>query len=227
VPQEKYNMSDTIISNTTNEPSPSDALDQIRPEMAALEESKLHPIKLDSLQATGTVRGSLSRIMQCRAQLVQEVPKFDISKLDKLGLYALALVHAQTVYNIAYRPPEALAALGEEVTQLREQLLSDVTALVNRGLINGGPLDVLKGPSGYRNASSDLMTLALMIRTNWSTISSKSCVTESELERADKVSVELLDAVGIREQNPTRLATVALERQQAYTLFMDAYDQVR
>jgi hypothetical protein len=220
-------MSDTTISITNNEPSPHDALEQIRPEIAALDESKLHPIKLETLLATGTVRGSLPKIMQYRAQLIQEVPKFDISKLDKLGLYALALVHTQTAYTVAYRPPEALAALGDEVTQLREQLLSDATALVNRGLLNGGPLDVLKGPSGYRNAASDLMALALLLRTNWSAISSKSCVSEVELDRADKISIELLDAVGTREQNPVRLATVALERQKAYTLFMDAYDQVR
>jgi hypothetical protein len=48
-----------------------------------------------------------------------------------------------------------------------------------------------------------------------------------ELNRAQNLGVELNIDIGQRNQAPAAVATVALERQQAFTLFVRAYDQIR
>lgn len=220
-------MSDVITTNSVKLPRLREALDRVRPEMAALGESKTKPINLDIQSATATVRGSLAEIMLMRPQIVAQVPGVDISQLDNLETYALALLQANATHLVSTSPPEALAGLAEEGTKLRATLLSDATALANRGIINNASLDNLKGPMGYRNLSSDILALATLLRSNWSAIASKSCVTEAELDRAEVVADQLNEAYGIHDQGPAAVATYALERQQAYTLFVNAYDQVR
>lgn len=214
-------------NNSAQLPRLREALERVRPEMAALDASKLKPINLDIQSATATVRGSLAEILLVRPQIVAQVPGFDISQLDKLETYALALLQANATHLVSTSPPEALASLAEEGAKLRTTLLSDATALANRRIINDASLDNLKGPVGYRNLSSDILSLATLLRGNWSVIASKSCVTEAELDRAEVVADQLNEAYGIHEQGPAALATYALERQQAYTLFVNAYDQVR
>lgn len=217
-------MSDIAI---TNQPQLRDALEQIRPEMRALSTDDLVPINLDPVVATGIARGSLPRIMKYREQLVAEIPKFDLSSLDKLGTYALALIQAHTAYGIATTPPEVLASLAEEATKLRDLLYSDAAALGKRGLLNPAPLNDLKGVAGYRNTATDVLGLALLLRNHWDRIAAKTCVTLAELDRAEVVGQQLLDAVGIREQSPAKVEQATIERHQAYTLFVNAYDQVR
>jgi hypothetical protein len=217
----------TNTTNTTNSPRLREALERVRPEMAALDESKLSPINVDIQTATATVRGSLAEIQQMRPRIVAEVPSFDIAHLDNLETYALAVLHANALHLVSTSPPEALVGLAEEGTKIRSTLLSDATALVNRGIINGASIEKLKGTTGYRNLSSDLLSLSTLLRNYWNVISSKSCVTEAEIDQAEVVAVRINEAYGIHEQGPAALATYALQRQQAYTLFVNAYDQVR
>jgi hypothetical protein len=195
--------------------------------MTAIPTTKLLQINLDPVVAVGIARGSLPRLMKYRDQLVKEVPKFDLVNLDKLGVYALGFLQTHTAYGIATLPPEDLARLAEEASTLQGLLFSDASALAKRGLLNSAPLNDLRGPTGYRNVAMDVLGLALLLRNNWDTISSKTCVTLSELDRAEVVGQQLLDAVCLREQSPTKIAQATLERQQAYTLFVNAYDQVR
>lgn len=220
-------MSDIANSSSSSQPLLRSALDRIRPQMAALSVGELLQINLDPVAAAGIARGSLARIMKYREQLAAEVPKFELSSIDQLDVYTLALLQAQTAYGIATAPPEILTSLAEEATNLRDVLYSDASALAKRGLLNSAPLAELKGPAGYRNIAMDVLGLALLLRNNWDRIAAKTCVTLSELDRAEIVGQQLIDAVSIREQSPTKLAQVTLERQQVYTLFVNAYDQVR
>jgi hypothetical protein len=56
--------------------------------MSALSSTVLLQINLDPVTATGIARGSLSRLMKYRDKLASDVPKFELSNLDKLGIYA-------------------------------------------------------------------------------------------------------------------------------------------
>jgi hypothetical protein len=203
------------------------ALEQVRPELAQYTAEKLHTINLDPVAIATTVWGALPGIIALRPEIVSGVPTFDIKILDKLETYASALVHANALHVTATLPPEVIASLAEEALQLRDVLISDVTALGKHGLINATFLHQLKGPQGYRNIAGDVVSIVTVIQTNWAKVSSRIGITEEELKHAKNVALKLMRAIGAREQAPSVTASVALERQQAYSLFIDAYDEVR
>lgn len=219
-------MPETTESNQVQQPRLREALVKVRPEMAALEQKDLLQIQVDPMTAVTTARGALAQIRAFRSLLLQ-LPEFEIKNLDNLELYASATIQTQSVFLGASAPPEHFQELVAEATELRELLLSDATALAHRGIINGSRLGDLKGAVGYRNVASDLLTLGNMIRADWSRVAAKSGVTEAELDRAEVVGDQLLNDIGVKQLAPAAIAAVALERQQAYTLFMNAYDQVR
>jgi hypothetical protein len=219
-------MSESTNTNPVARPRLRESLDKVRPEMVALEQNDLLQINVDPLAAVATARGALAQILTLRSQM-QALSGFDIRQLDNLELYALATMQAQTIYLGASAPPQRFQELVAEATDLREQLLADATALATRGHVSGTKLGTLKGAVGYRNVASDLLTLTNMIRGNWDTVSGKTGVTEVELDRAEVVGDQLINDIGVRELAPAAVAAVALERQQAFTLFATAYDQVR
>ena len=67
----------------------------------------------------------------------------------------------------------------------------------------------------------------LSFRNNWDRIGTKTAITMAELDQAEEISRKLVAAVGAREQAPAVLAEVAVQRQRMFTLFVEAYDQVR
>jgi hypothetical protein len=88
----------------------------------------------------------------------------------------------------------------DAASALREQLLSDATALARRGLIAEQALGSLKGPIGHRNLAFDLSALSSVLRESWSKLEGKTAIVPSELEQARFFADQLLTAVGLREQ---------------------------
>ncbi|HEY5961308.1 MAG TPA: hypothetical protein VIV60_32345 [Polyangiaceae bacterium] len=219
-------MAEVNVTTKVSHPRLREAVEKVRPEMVALDQDRLLRVNLDPLAAASTVRGALPQIVPYRVQL-EALPGFDIKWLDNLELYSLASTQTQTVFQGASQPPEQINQLVDEATVLREQLLSDATALARRGLISSAKLGLLKGSHGFRNVASDVLTLANMIRGNWKNVVGKTGVTEAELDRAEILGDQLINDIGVREQAPATQADVARERQQAYTLLVRGYDQVR
>jgi hypothetical protein len=201
-------------------------MDEVRPLCQKLQRDELDQVTIDPLAATSTARGALPQIMKYYDRIIA-LPEFDRKNVDLLDTYARATHYAHNEYLAASSPPERFDALVEECTELRELLLMDATAAAKRDLIAEQPLLGLKGKTGYKNVASDLMTLCIMLRGAWPQLVGKTAVTEAELERAEILSDRLVNDVGLREQAGASINQVALERQQAFTLFVSAYDQVR
>lgn len=202
------------------------AYQQVLPEAAALKEAELLNINIDVTAAVATATGALPEIMALRERSTK-LGELDIQAFDKLGTYALALMHAQGEYVAASMPPEELLALNDKGNVLRDLLHSDATALAKRGLMNGARLSGFKIMPGYKVLAEDLVGLSSLLRHSWSSIENKTAITLAELDEAEVLSDKLLSAVGAREQAPAVLAEVAQQRQRLFTLFVNAYDQVR
>src|SRR5512147_1513801 len=220
-------MSNATINDSNNIPKFRAAYQQIADEIAAVPDDELQQISVDILAVTTKVMGALPEIMALRPQFVSHLPLFDIQKFDKLETYTLAANHAHTQFLGADTPAEAIPELSEQATSTRELLLSDASALAKRGYLNPAKLQELKGANGHRNTASDVLTLAGILRDNWSKISGKTGVALEELDAAESLGYRLLNAVGFREQGPSTIAAVSLTRHRAYSLFVTAYDQVR
>jgi hypothetical protein len=194
---------------------------------AALAETDLAPINLDVQVALTSVLGTIPRVLEFRSAIAQSLPKFALEQIDNLKTYAEALAFAQTAYLAASSPIEELPALQARAMEIRDLLLTDVTALAKRGLLDGKPLDELKRGPGYLNTSSDLGVLVRMLRERWSTISSKTAVQAAELDEAEQLFEQITSAYGERTQNPASVAAASDDRHRAYTLLLNAYDEAR
>lgn len=221
-------MSDVNTKNTTPQRQPRlrAALEQVRGQMAILEPNDLQPITIDPLTAVSTARGALPQLMKLRDQMVA-LPGFDAKNIDDLETLAIAAQATQSILLAADTPPERFSELIADATELRQRLYNDALALAQRGLISETPLQALKGPVGFRNVASDLGTLAMILRGAGSRIEGKACVTEEALDQAEIYSEEVIADLGLKNNAPATVAGVVLERQQAFTLFINAYDQVR
>ena len=111
--------------------------------------------------------------------------------------------------------------------QMRETFVTDLNALVRRGLVGSDRVGELKVPNGYRAVADDLFSLVNILRSSWDAIQGKTAISEEELTEAELLASRLIDTVGQRDEAPQTIAEAALRRQRAYTLLMNAYDDVR
>ena len=132
--------------------------------------------------------------------MVAELPQLGHASIDKLAQYAMAASFAHTAHLVATRPQDHVRAIYDEATQMRDVLVTDASALAKRGLIPAETLAPLKGSIGFKNVQADLQMLVHVFKAHWTAISGKCAVTETELERANKLVSWLIQAVGLKEQ---------------------------
>jgi len=204
-----------------------DALERLQPRMAGLTKVQLLAINLDPLAAVAVARGALPGLLALRPRLAGAFTEFDVTNLDFLELYALALIQAETIHRGIVAKPQTLAALTSEALELRSQLIVDAKILVQRGLIPAMRLSKLKGPNGSRNTACDLLTLAALLRDCWSSIANRTATRMTDLERAEALGDDLISAIALRDQSTAKAVESADRRQRAYTLFVSAYDELR
>lgn len=204
-----------------------EAFQRCLPEIQALSANDLLPINVDIPTAVTTAVGALPEILNFRARILNELPQFDLTMLESLEMYTLATGQAHALYLAASTPPEHLTKLADEGAALRDTLFTDATALAKRGLLSGDRLGESRVSTGYKNVAFDLLGLSAMMRQNWQTITMRTAVQLSELDRAEWIAEQIISEVGAREQAPQSAAETSQQRQRAFTLFARAYDQVR
>ena len=198
-------------------------LDAIR----AVPEARYALIIVDVPSMVTTLLGAWKEIRPLRGELITHLPTFEIGLFDKLEPYTLALGHAQTAYQTANEPPASLIELGNTVLKTREVLVAEVTLLTARGLVDAVVLNELKGTNGYKNTAFDVFALSNILKNRWSVISTRTHVTREELDEAENQADLLLTRYGEREQAPVVAAQTVRDRQAAYTLVMEIYEEVR
>ncbi len=204
-----------------------DVFERLKPEMAALDVEQLLPVKLDLSGAVATVLGALPEMQALRAQIVKELPLFDVERFDRLKDYALALGYAHARYLSATQPPDDLDELATEVVETRERLLAEVKALVQHGIVSDPRLAQLKGAKGYKNVATDLMILTNALREVWPRVEGKIFTTASDLDGALKAASRLLRVVDLRERAPAQVADAMDQRTRAFTLLAIVYEDAR
>jgi hypothetical protein len=225
-------MADSVseaVPVSSNEPQMSSpaAYERLLPEIRAVSEELLVHINLDVLVVVTTLLGALPELRALRPRIVAELPQFDLERFDKLELMARALSHAHAQFVAATKPLEALPAVVEEATKLREVLYPDALALSNRGLLDGSKFKDVKRTTGHRALALDLQVLSLTMKEQWSRIAAKTAVSPEELERAVELADRLQLAVGLREQGPTGVEQTTSIRSRAFSLFVRNYDEAR
>jgi hypothetical protein len=223
--------SPTTSPATTADSSPTlhryrEAYERAAPSAQALKAEDLITINIDVPTAVTTAVGALPQIMTFRDQAAA-LNGFDVSAFDQLETYTMATGVAHTLYMGASAGPEQLVQLNELAMQLRNTLYADAVALATRGLISGDRIGEFKANIGYKNLAFDLMALSGVIRQSWDKITGRTAITLNDLDQADLLYDQIVSAVGTREQAPVVAAESSTKRQRHFTLFVNAYDQVR
>ncbi len=173
-----------------------------------------------------TILGALPEIMALRPEIAK-LPQIDQKLVDGLGDYARAAGEANSRYAIAMGPESDLLDLYDEASREREVIRSDASALATRGLIDPARLSSFKGLIGYKNVAFELIDWANLMHEVWPKIEGKTALTEAEIQHAKEIGEKLVVAAGLREQGPAVVQDVARVRDQAFTLMMRAYNEVR
>ncbi len=208
-------------------PQYGDAYQRALPAARALTLAELVTINIDVPTAVTTVIGKLPQVRGLRDAIVRAMPTLELVNIDQLETYTLATAHAHALYLSASAPSEGLARLTADAAAIRDTLYSDAVALANRGLINGARLGEFKAATGYKNVAFDLLGLTALLRTAWSQVEGKTALTLAELDAADLTGEQILSAIGNRRQGPLASAEVVQLRQRMFTLFVNAWGQVR
>jgi hypothetical protein len=219
-----------MAQDNINEPAASiyrQAFEQVKGEIQAIPEENFVAVSLDIPATVITVQGAYPEIIALRPEFVAHLPTFEISKLDKLEVYALAMFCTQADYKAATEPAPSLVELANSAVETRTVLLSDVNALISRGLLAGGVIIGLQGVNGYKNLMMDIGTLAGILRKHAAKIAERTSVKPAELSAAEDLANRLGKAVGLRDQSPQIIAEASRNRQAAFTLFLHAYEEVR
>jgi hypothetical protein len=199
----------------------------ILPEISGVSDDDVLPINVDLVSAVTLVLGVLPELRALRAEIIEQLPRFDVERFDKLETYALALSHAHTLHRSTFPSKAPVAELGNELVSIRDRLLTDALSLVGYQLVDGDRIKDCKKANGYRATATDVLTLVAVFKERWSELAGKTPVTLAALNDAGNRALELLTAVGVREQGPVNAGEAARMREKAFTLFSRAYDDAR
>ncbi len=202
------------------------AYELVRPQREALKPDQLVPISIDVIAASLILFGRYEEISSYREQVERDLPNFDSAVFGHVLDYALASSHAHTRFAAA-SSNTALAELYDRVARIRDVLVADVTALGKRKLVDASRLSELRGPPGHKNVAYDVLLLRTILRDHWAQVASRTGVTPAELAEAAELADQLANAVAIREQQANMVTEASDQRQRAFTLYVNAYDQVR
>lgn len=199
---------------------PARAYARLEPAMLALLAEALQPIHANIPYAVTSALGAVPDIMALRPRMVKELPSLRMEMIDGFEESALALGHADTIHTVSTRTPEEVPLLVERASRKCVLFRSDLGALALRDIIDGAPLEQLKGGPGHRNIAFDLFALAHIARTNWPAIQGKTALTPAEISEAEQDADQLATALGLRQQSGTASAPSAEMRLRAFNLFL-------
>jgi hypothetical protein len=199
---------------------------RVEAEIRAVPDNELISINVDVPSAIASVLGTLPELNALRPQFAGLIG-FDLTRVDKLRDYALALGHTHAMYRAAAGPSDGLSAMANELIELRDVLQADAMALAKRKVLDEAQVTKLRSGVGYKNIAFEVVGLIGLFRERWDSIKGRTLIQPEELEHAGRRAQELVTAVGLKEQAPAMVGAAAAVRQRAFTLFSSAYDEAR
>lgn len=206
---------------------PEGAYQQTLVELAGVSKLRLLPINLDVVLITSRVLGALPGLRALQPELQKQIPHLDGTLVERLRRQAVALQHANALYNMTSSKVPSVAPLADELTALRQQLRSCARDLALHGLMDAEPLERIGRKRGYRALAEEVLTLAALFRQRWPSIVGRTPLPPERLQLAESLAFGLLSALGRRGRAPEAFLQAACTRQQLFTLLVRTYDRLR
>ncbi len=198
--------------------------DRVRHLIEAVPVDTTTPINLDVGGVVQTILGTVPEVLEQREALAA-LGNFDLRHVDLLRDYALALGHIHNKYRVATGTPDT--SLVRQLFSARERLHADARPLVLRGMLDGARVSALQSGNNHQGLAYDVIGLVELLLDRWSEVGDYVIPKREELEQTRLLGNRLLAYLGQREQGPGAHAELGLLRQQAFTLAITAYNEVR
>lgn len=201
----------------------------VEEEIKAVPEAERLTPNLDVQRAAG--RGALAadRIVPLLPAL-SALPGLDMPRIERVGLYALALHHAYDLATEAGAGASALPPLLEEAWPLREGMLRSAELLAHFGLLSAERVAAIRSGQGHADTADDVIALGRLFDEHWSQVAGKVPVTRAMVDRAPVLGAKIHKALAQREVEASPLEPSSDRRHllaQAFSLFVRAYDEAR
>jgi hypothetical protein len=206
-----------------------EAFMRVQTEIRAIKAAELLAINLDIPHAARSGMVAAERIAPL-LPVMAELPEFDVRLVERLSLYAMALLHTHEQANEAGVVVPPLVALLEEATPLRERMLVSAELLVLFGLVQAARVAAIRSGLGHADTAEDLLALGRLFDELWASVHDKVPITREMIDRAIILSAELQRALGVRQAEPDPLTEPTdrrFVRAQAFTLFARAYKEAQ
>jgi hypothetical protein len=203
-----------------------DAFSKVEAELGALADDHLAAPPPDFSSAINAALAAVPRILEHRDTIADQLPKHPIAMVDGLETYAQAAWYAHLLHTYSSNGPEALKALVDEATKLREGLLVAAEALAHRNLLDADAVAHIRKGSGNADMAGDLIALAALFKESWGKVSSKTAAERTEIDRAAELGPAVMVALHAKKHAGKAVDTDA-QRTRAFTLLANAYDSCR
>jgi len=205
------------------------AFESVRDEIVAVTTDALVHINLDVPRTARRGLVVAERVKPLFPEL-SIMSHLDFATVEKLPIYALALMHAHAQAEAPDESKVPLAVLLAEAVPLRADLLQVAEMLAHFGLVSSEQVAFIRRGQGHADTAADVSALGVLLGDAWPSIKGKVVIERKSIDRAIVLGAELQRAIGVREsdEDPLGEPTDARRmRAKAFTLFMAAYDECR
>lgn len=190
---------------------------------------QLARVNFDFTAATAIVLGAQPALLEHRAYVRENLPKFTLRYIDELDSITHAALYVYMQTMTAPTPEGQLVELTESARKQRKTLVADVVSAIGHELMPENALENVPTGNGRLQIAQGLIGVCVALRAWWPRLKGQTAVTEALLVKGTQTAIDLLSALG-RDENPA-MANESLpsERQwlQAVSFFYYAYSQCR
>lgn len=197
------------------------------PEFEAIPKARIRALNMDVSIAVSTALGVLPQVQPLRDEILEQLPRFEIRWLDRLRDYAGALYFAQALFEGKSRRLASVEELADAAQRKFQLLFADAQTLACRGYVSEEALAKFGKRRGYLGVATDVMMVSCLLRSTLPRVVETFPFTEADLDEALSLGDQLVYAIGLRKDPLRERKGVAELRDRAFTLFIEAYGQVR
>lgn len=198
----------------------------LRPVAEDMPEDRVRSPNIKVYSAVTHIIATSERAEAYRKEFEQLQPLFDMVHLDQLALRAMALQFAEIRVNMEGKAERQAPAVLERARTIRERLLRTANYLTAEGLLDGGPMESMRGNRSHAEVGADLLQLALMFNQAGARIAGMHPISQSDLHEAVEVGGNLTRAIAA-DHTEAGEETVSVDlRNRFFTLAMLSYAQI-
>lgn len=209
-------------------PSPSglasQALEQLRGELLAMDPARVLPVNVDVPAAAMTVLGALEGVRALQPALAALCGAERTQPIERLELVARAALAAHARWSMA-PTDDPVGVRVRTLTKMRDVLLAELRALIAHGVVPAGVINELVGGQRFDSLCLDVLQLVSVFQQRGLRISRTTAIDAAYLGRAENLADEVL--VALAERRLPQPSEAADLRDRAFSLMVHTYDDVR